>query len=120
MLINPAIVTLQLIALSVVGSMLLSSGFAWKILRHWNLHSASALQIRLEQQTYLISTLLGFALGAQGLSLLLFVHTAESLPGPFVGAMCATGVLNINAFGFPTLLLKITLFFLVALWWILN
>lgn len=63
-----------------------------------------------ERRTYLISTLLGFALGAELLSLLLFVQTAESLSSQFIGAMCATGVLNINHFGFP-LLLKIAVFF---------
>ena len=120
MLITPAIIALQLIALCVIGVMLLAGGFAWRILRHWDVRSGSELQVRLERQTYLISALLSFALGAELLSLLLFVHTAESLSSQFVGAMCATGVLNINAFGFPTLLLKITVFFLAALWLLLN
>ncbi len=120
MLITPAIVALQGIALSVAGTVLLASGFAWRILRRWDIYSGSELQLRLERQTYLISTLIGFALGAELLSLLLFVHTAESLSTQFVGAMCATGVLNINAFGFPTLLLKIAVFFLAALWLLLN
>ena len=115
MLIAPPIVALQLIALGVAGTVLLASGFAWRILRRWDIGSGSELQLRLERQTYLISTLLGFALGAELLSLLLFVHTAESLSGQFVGAMCATGVLNVNAFGFPALLLKIAVFFLAAL-----
>lgn len=120
MLITPAIVALHLIALSATGVVLLASGFAGRILRYWDLQSGSERQLRLERQTYLISTLIGFALGAELLSLLLFVHTAESLSGQFVGAMCATGVLNVNAFGFPTLLLKIAVFFLAALWLLLN
>lgn len=120
MLLTPAIVALQSVALSVTGAVLLASGFAWQILRHWDLNSGSELQIQLERRTYLISTLLGFALGAELLSLLLFVHTAESLSSQFVGAMCATGVLNVNAFGFPTLLLKIVVFFLGAMWLLLN
>lgn len=120
MLITPAIVALQLIALCVVGAVLLAGGFAWRILRHWDIHSGSELQVRLERQTYLVSTLISFALGAELLSLLLFIHTAENLSSQFVGAMCATGVLNVNAFGFPTLLLKISLFFLAALWLALH
>ncbi|MFZ1643449.1 MAG: hypothetical protein WAV07_18865 [Candidatus Contendobacter sp.] len=120
MLITPAIVALQIIALSVTGTVLLAGGFAWRILRGWDIHSGSELQLRLERRTYLISTLIGFALGAELLSLLLFVHTAESLSSQFVGAMCATGVLNVNAFGFPALLLKIAVFFLAALWLLLN
>lgn len=117
---SPAIVALHLIASIVTGALLLASGFALRILRHWDIDSGSELQVRLERQTYLISTLLGFVLGAEALSLLLFVHTAESLSLQFVGAMCATGVLNVNAFGFPALVLKIAVFFLAALWLLLN
>lgn len=120
MLLTPSLVALQGIALSVTGAVLLASRFAWRILRRWDINSGSELQLGLERRTYLISTLLGFALGAELLSLLLFVHTAESLSSQFVGAMCATGVLNVNAFGFPTLLLKIGVFFLAALWLVLN
>ncbi|MCC9001598.1 MAG: hypothetical protein LM549_03080 [Candidatus Competibacter sp.] len=120
MLITPAIVALQLVAFGVTGTVLLASGFAWRILRRWNIESGSELQLRLERRTYLVSTLVGFALGAELLSLLLFIHTAESLSSQFVGAMCATGVLNVNAFGFPALLLKIAVFFLAALWLALN
>lgn len=120
MLITPAIVALHGIALSVTGTLLLAGYFAWRILHHWNLDSGSELQVQLERQTCLISTLVSFALGAEVLSLLLFAHTAENLSGQFVGAMCATGVLNINAFGFPALGLKITVFFLATLWLHLN
>lgn len=120
MLLTPAIVALQGVALSVTGAVLLASGFAWTMLRHWDINSGSELQIQMERRTYLISTLLSFALGAELLSLLLFVHTAESLASQFVGAMCATGVLNVNAFGFPTLLLKMAVFFLGAVWLLLN
>jgi len=119
-LITPAIVALHLIAFSVTGTVLLASSFAGRILRYWDIQSGSERQLRLERQTYLISTLISFALGAELLSLLLFVHTAESLSSQFVGAMCATGVFNVNAFGFPTLLLKIGVFFLAALWLLLN
>lgn len=35
-----------------------------RILRRWDINSGSELQLRLERRTYLISTLLGFSLGA--------------------------------------------------------
>ena len=78
MLITPSIIALQLTAFSVTGTVLLASGFAGRILRGWDINSGSEQQLRLERQTYLISTLVGFALGAELLSLLLFIHTAES------------------------------------------
>lgn len=50
MLIAPPIVALQLIALGVAGTVLLASGFAWRILRRWDIGSGSELQLRLERQ----------------------------------------------------------------------
>jgi hypothetical protein len=38
----------------------------------------------------------------------------------FVGAMCAVGALNVNAFGFPALYAQIALFFLAVLWLAIN
>ena len=42
------------------------------------------------------------------------------MSGQFVGAMCATGVLNMNVWGWPTLGLKIGVFFAGILWLALN
>jgi hypothetical protein len=38
----------------------------------------------------------------------------------FTGAMCATGTLNVNAYGFPALILKLAGFFLAVAWLALN
>lgn len=120
MLMHPAILALLGISLAVTLALVLAGGFAIQIIRGWDITSGSEFQLRLERRTYLISTLLGLALAAELLSLFLLVYTAEQLSSQFVGAMCATGVLNANTFGFPTLLLKILIFFLAAVWLILN
>ena len=113
---------LALLGVSVVDSffMLLAGVFAVQILRRWDLGSGSAAQIALERRTYFISTIMGFVFVAELLSLLLFVYVAERLSIQFVGAMCATGALNVNAFGWPTLLLKIAVFFLGFVWLSVN
>jgi hypothetical protein len=54
------------------------------------------------------------------LSLCLYVFTADTLHPLFVGAMCAAGTLYVNAFGYPTLLLKVVNFTLAGLWLLLN
>jgi hypothetical protein len=118
--VHPAILALIGVSLAVSALLALAGGFALGVLRHWDLSSGSERQLRLERRTYLIATLVVFAFGAELVSLLLFVYTAESLSDQFVGAMCATGVLNVNAWGWPTLLLKITLFFGGAVWLGLN
>ena len=120
MVMYPAILALLGLSLVVALALLLAGGFAIQIIRGWDIASGSEFQLQLERRTYLISTLLGLALATEVLSLLLFIYTAEQLSSQFVGAMCATGVLNVNAFGFPTLLLKIVIFFLAAVWLILN
>ena len=117
---HSAILALLSLSLTVVLALLLAGGFAIQIIRCWDITSGSEFQLRLERRTYLLSTLLGLALAAEVLSLFLFVDTAEQLSSQFVGAMCATGVLNVDAFGFPTLLLKIVIFFLAVVWLVLN
>jgi hypothetical protein len=120
MLLSPAILALIGVSAVVTALLLLAAVFAVRVLRHWDLQSGSELQLRLERSTYLISTLVTFAIAAEVVALLLFVYNAESMHTQFVGAMCATGVLNVNAWGWPALLLKITVFFTGSVWLLLN
>ncbi|MET0064893.1 MAG: hypothetical protein ABW076_00960 [Candidatus Thiodiazotropha sp.] len=120
MLLNPAIMALVLVSIVDTLMVLMASVFAMQVLLYWDIDSGSERQLRLERRTYLISTLLIWTFSFELLSLLLFVYNAESLSGQFVGAMCATGVLNLNPWGWPTLFLKIGVFFFAALWLTLN
>jgi hypothetical protein len=63
---------------------------------------------------------MSYALGFELLSLFLFIYAADSLSPLFVGAMCAAGSLNVNEFGYPALILKITDFLLAGVWPIVN
>jgi hypothetical protein len=119
-LLNPAILALIGVSAVVNGLLLLAAVFAVRVLRHWDIGSGSERQLRLERGTYLVSTLVAFAFLAELVSLLLFVYNAEAMATQFVGAMCATGVLNVNAWGWPTLFLKIAVFFAGAQWLLLN
>lgn len=120
MLLNPAILALIMVSAVVLLMLVTASLFALRLLRHWDMGSGSQRQLELERRSYLISTLMSWVFAFELLSLLLFVYTAESLSGQFVGAMCATGVLNANPWGWPTLFLKIALFFGGSLWLALN
>lgn len=120
MLLNPAILALLMVSAIISLMLLMASGFAFKILRNWDINSGSERQLQLERRTYLISTLLSWAFTFELISLLLFVYNAEAMSGQFVGAMCATGVLNVNVWGWPTLFLKITIFFVGVVWLALN
>ena len=120
MLLNPAILALILVSLAVAGMMLIAARFSLSVLSNWDIHSGSELQLNLERRTYLISTIVAFSFVAEIISLLLFIYNAEQMSSQFVGAMCATGVLNINVYGWPALYLKITVFFAGAVWLMLN
>lgn len=91
-----------------------------RVLRFWDPASDSALQIGLENETWLASTLVEYALAVQGLSLLLFILAADNYSQVIAGAMCATGSLLANQYGLPTLFLKLAGFFLYGFWILLH
>ncbi len=120
MLLNPAIIAL------ISGSLLVSI-FAFYalvtalgILRHWDIQSGSERQLALERKTYLISTIFSYLLGFELFSLILFIYNAQHMHDLFVGAMCAAGSLNVNNWGYITLVFKIITFVLCGVWLIVN
>ncbi len=120
MIFQPAIIALILADLLGLVFLAMASVFAVRLLRHWQPASGSALQLGLERRTYLMSALVTFVLLTQLGALLLFVLSAERMAPLFVGAMCAVGTLNANPFGFPSLNLRMALFFLAAIWLVMN
>lgn len=120
MLFQPAIIALLLASAVSVALLAAAAPLAWELVRHWDISSGSERQLRLERRTYLMSTLLTFVFATQLVALLLFVFNADKMAVMFVGAMCAVGTLNANAFGFPALIAQIVVFFLAAAWLVLN
>jgi hypothetical protein len=120
MLMSPAVLALNGVSLTVSLMMLMAAGFALQLVRHWDITSGSERQLGLERRTYLISTLVTWCFAAVVVSLPLFVYNAEQMATQFTGAMCATGVLNAHPLGWPTLFLKMLVFFAGATWLMLN
>ena len=120
MLFQPAIIALLLASALCALALAASAPFAMEVIRRWDIRSGSELQLQMERRTYLFSTLLTFVLALQLAAVLLFVFNAEKMSAMFVGAMCAVGTLNVNAFGFPALNAKIAVFFLAAMWLAIN
>lgn len=117
---HPAILSL-LVSSVIISLMMLYAGWhGLRIVRGWDLASGSEQQLRLERTTYLISTILGYCLFFQILSLFLYIFTADYLHGQFVGAMCAAGSLNANGFGYPVLILKIVTCLAAGAWLVIN
>jgi hypothetical protein len=120
MILSPAVIGLMLGSGAVGLLALYASAWGVRILRHWDLRSGSESQLQLEKRTYLVSTLMAWAFAFQVGSLFLFIFTAEDLHRLFVGAMCAAGTLNVNEFGYPTILMKICNALLAGIWLIVN
>jgi hypothetical protein len=98
-----------------------ASLFAIVLLQNWAKESSNELQIALERQSYLVSSLLQFVLLFQVFSLLIFLQTVNfHIPRLIKGAMCATGALGINSFGYPILYLKTGGVFIYAIFLIIN
>ncbi len=120
MIFHPGILALLLGSALTTAMMCFSAYEGAKIIQGWDLRSGSEQQLQLERRTYLISTVMSYAMGFQLLSLFLFIYTADSLSSLFVGAMCAAGSLNVNGFGYPSLIVKIAGCLLAGLWLIIN
>ncbi|GKY89551.1 hypothetical protein [Sinisalibacter aestuarii] len=120
MILQTPILALLLVAALASAVALWSGWFALRVLRQWDIASGTRAQLRLERSTQLVSTLFGFVMLAEIAALLLFVFNADRMAALFVGAMCAVGTLNVNAYGFPALYLKIAVFFAAAAWLMLD
>jgi len=120
MILHPAIIALLVSSLLIALLVLYAFWYGLQIIRSWDLRSGSTMQLDLERRTYLISTVLAYVFGFQLISLFLLIYTADSLSTLFTGAMCAAGTFNVNAYGFPLLVLKVLNFLLAGLWLTVN
>lgn len=120
MILHPAVIANVVASLIISGVLIYAGYYGVQILKKWDLQSGHEGQLILERRTYLISTILTFVFGLELMSLFLYVFTANNLCPLFVGAMCAAGTLNVNPYGYPTLVLKIVSFLLAGLWLVLN
>lgn len=116
MFIQPGVIALVLGSGITLILLTYASALGIKILRNWDIESSSEDQLALERKTYLVSTLVRYGLVFEIVSAFLFIYTADDLHNLLVGAMCATGSLNANSFGFPALYAKIMVLFVAAAW----
>src|SRR5512147_2844595 len=116
MVLQPGIIALVLGSGITLLLLTYAAGLGVKILKNWDIESSSEGQLALERKTYLVSTLVRYGLFFEIVSAFLFIYTADDLHNLLVGAMCATGSLNANSFGFPALYAKIMVFFISAAW----
>ncbi len=91
-----------------------------RVLRFWDSDSDSSQQIQLENEIWLTSTLVQYAVGFQIFSLFLLVLAAENFSTVIKGAMCATGSFLANDYGLYALGIKLAGVFLYGYWIVLH
>lgn len=90
------------------------------LVRKWNFGAFTATQFALENRSYLVMTIILFAMTLKTVLLPYFVYTIDTLSELVPGAMCGAGVIKANAYGNPLLALKIVTLFLSGLWLSIN
>lgn len=120
MFLNSWSVALSLLSLVVLILSAIAARTAISVLRYWDPASDSNRQIRLENETWLSSTLVQYAMGFQVLSLILFVLAADNFSKVISGAMCATGSLTANQYGMFVLFVKMLGAFCCGFWIVLH
>ena len=120
MLLQPPVLALLLVSsLQALGAAA-AAPFSFSIATSWDLRRADERQVRLEQRTLLVSTLVALLMGLELLMLPVFAFTADRLASQLSGAMCAVGTLNADEYGFPALITRIVTFFAAAGWLALD
>ncbi len=120
MLVNPAIIGLLLCSSIVSTAVIYASALGVQMIRKWDLKNSCRQQLILERKTYLVSTVLNYVMGCELFSLFLFVAMTDRIHSLFIGAMCAAGTLNVNAFGYITLIFKTMNFIFCGIWLCIN
>lgn len=120
MILNPWVISMYV---GILGMALLYSyalTISAQIVRYWDINSMEEGQLILERKSYLSSTIIQYGLGIEIVSIVLFYMTLESMAEVIPGAMCATGALKANIYGFPALFLKMAVVFVCAVWIIIH
>lgn len=116
MILNPWIIAMYLSLLGVSVLYLYALFISVQILKRWDIRSMDEGQLMLERRSHLAATIIHYGLWIQVISLVLFYMTLESVSEVIPGAMCATGSLQANTFGFPALFVKVAVTILCVLW----
>ena len=91
-----------------------------KVYLKWDFNSFTPTQFKLEQQSYLVTTIAFFIFIMKFFLILYFAFTVDNLSILVAGAMCGAGVIQANSYGDYLLVLKLFILFGLTLWFYLN
>ena len=91
-----------------------------KIFLNWDFKSTSKKQYKLENSSYLGSTIIKYTLILKIILFIFFVFTLDKLSNVISGAMCAAGVVDATSEGIYLLMLKLLNIYLFGFWLVIN
>jgi len=91
-----------------------------KVYLKWDFNSFTPNQFKLEQESYLVTTIAFFIFIMKFFLILYFAFTVDNLSTLVAGAMCGAGVIQSNSYGDYLLILKLSILFGLTLWFYLN
>jgi len=119
-LLSPEIIILFIQDVLLLGFNSLAVFLAFRIQQNFDLNQTTPLQYRLERQTYLVATIIRFALTVKIFSFVFFVFTLDKLSNLITGAMCGVGVTNASEYGLSVLLIKLVSIYLFGFWLLVD
>ncbi len=120
MLLTPEILTLDILNILFLLFATVAFFFSIKILLQYNADETTALQYKLEKQSYLVATIIKFIFTIKIPLFIFFIFTLDKISNVLPGAMCGAGVVNATQYGTPLIMLKILNLYLFAYWIVLN
>lgn len=91
-----------------------------QIVLHFDPSQDTPLQYRLQKRSYLVATLIAYALFLKILLFFYFIYTLDHLSNIIPGAMCAAGVVTANAYGVWLILIKLLNLYLFSFWLLVH
>ena len=114
-------VLIYLLGESVVyGLLLIAALLNLQLLAKWDFSSYSQKQFTLEKRAYLIMTIITFSFVIKIVLLPYFTYGIDKLSTLVPGAMCASGVIGANEFGYALLGIKTVIIILTGIWITIN
>ena len=91
-----------------------------QLISRWDFGAFSQTQFTLEKRAYLVMTIITFAFVIKIMLLPYFAYGIDKLSALVPGAMCASGVIGANDYGYPLLGIKTVILILTGIWITVN
>lgn len=119
-LLSPYIQSVLIVEAIILLLSLVALFWAVKIALYFNPKSTTSKQYNLNKKSYLVATIIKFALIVKLPLFLFYIWTLDIISGIVPGAMCAAGIVSATEFGTGLLMIKVLILFGLFGWLLLH